>query len=307
MEEKFIYHTIKTFSDYLQAEKIFSESTTVLYTTILERFFKYCCEHQFELFLPDNWHWNDIRVRDLEAFLISNKDVKSKNHDTCVTYLSGIRSFYKYLQEKGIVEMNPYQHFVLSRHHHEMILIEDPEGAIREHFNKIKTDEFLGARNRLLLELVFGHALTAKQIASMTNIQINQNYNILIDFQDNQNIEYPASREFCELLNNYLKFLEALMDKNEFLNFWIDDRGNPMKPMTISRQVNKTLKIIGLGEMNFRLIREWSSQKFAEAGADIRSIQNMRKVKGIRRLKSLYKNDFLDLQRRFNGNHCRNK
>jgi hypothetical protein len=97
------------------------------------------------------------------------------------------------------------------------------------------------------------------------------------------------------------------MDKNEFLNFWIDDRGNPMKPMTISRQVNKTLKIIGLGEMNFRLIREWSSQKFAEAGADIRSIQNMRKVKGIRRLKSLYKNDFLDLQRRFNGNHCRNK
>ena len=88
MEEKKIYHTIKTFSDYLQAEKIFSESTVLLYTTILERFFKYCCEHQMELFLPDNWHWNDIRVRDLEAFLISNINVKSKNHDTCVTYLS---------------------------------------------------------------------------------------------------------------------------------------------------------------------------------------------------------------------------
>ncbi|SVD52358.1 uncharacterized protein METZ01_LOCUS405212, partial [marine metagenome] len=30
MEKKIIYHTIKTFSDFLQAEKIFSENTALL-------------------------------------------------------------------------------------------------------------------------------------------------------------------------------------------------------------------------------------------------------------------------------------
>jgi hypothetical protein len=89
--------------------------------------------------------------------------------------------------------------------------------------------------------------------------------------------------------------------------FWYDDKYMPLKPDTLVRQVNKTFKMIGLPKMSFKIIREWTTQKFAEAGADIRSIQNMRQIKGIRRLKSLYKNDFGKLQDRFNVSHKRNK
>ena len=89
--------------------------------------------------------------------------------------------------------------------------------------------------------------------------------------------------------------------------FWLDDKNMPLKPETLVRQVNKTFKMIGLPKMNFKILREWTTQKFAEAGADIRSLQNMRQIKGIRRLKSLYKNDFGNLQDRFNVTHKRNK
>ena len=40
---------IEEFSLYLQAEKIFSEGTILLYKTVLERFFQFCSQNQNEL------------------------------------------------------------------------------------------------------------------------------------------------------------------------------------------------------------------------------------------------------------------
>ena len=69
-------------------------------------------------------------------------DEKEMSHETCVTYLSGIRCFFKYLQEKGILEINPFQHFILLRNNNELTLIEDPKGVLREYFERIETKNF---------------------------------------------------------------------------------------------------------------------------------------------------------------------
>ena len=105
---------IEEFSLYLQAEKIFSEGTILLYKTVLERFFQFCSQNQNELVLPKAWKYSDIRVRDLEAFLATDKKENQRFHETQVTYLSGIRSFFRYLVEKNFIETNPFQHYVLS-------------------------------------------------------------------------------------------------------------------------------------------------------------------------------------------------
>ena len=66
-------NNIEEFSLYLQAEKIFSEGTILLYKTVLERFFQFCTQNQNELVLPKTWKYSDIRVRDLESFLATDK------------------------------------------------------------------------------------------------------------------------------------------------------------------------------------------------------------------------------------------
>ena len=125
MEKNNYIINIEEFSLYLQAEKIFSEGTILLYKTVLERFFQFCSQNQNELVLPKNWEYSDIRVRDLEAFLATDKKENQRFHETQVTYLSGIRSFFRYLVEKNFIETNPFQHYVLSRGFREMILICD--------------------------------------------------------------------------------------------------------------------------------------------------------------------------------------
>ena len=132
MEKNNYILNIEEFSLYLQAEKIFSEGTILLYKTVLERFFQFCSQNQNELVLPKTWRYSDIRVRDLEAFLATDKKENQRYHETQVTYLSGIRSFFRYLVEKNFIETNPFQHYVLSRGFREMILIDDAISEIKK-------------------------------------------------------------------------------------------------------------------------------------------------------------------------------
>ena len=73
MEKNNYINNIEEFSLYLQAEKIFSEGTILLYKKVLESFFQFCSQNQYELVLPKTWRYSDIRVRDLEAFLATDK------------------------------------------------------------------------------------------------------------------------------------------------------------------------------------------------------------------------------------------
>ena len=134
---------------------------------------------------------------------------------------------------------------------------------------------------------------------------------ILDEYKKNLNLffregnVYAKEKETVILTNNQNDMTDSTAEHKN--GFWYDDKNMPLKPESLVRQVNKTFKMIGLPKMNFKILREWTTQKFAEAGADIRSLQNMRQIKGIRRLKSLYKNDFGNLQDRFNVTHKRNK
>ena len=332
MEKNNYILNIEEFSLYLQAEKIFSGGTILLYKTVLERFFQFCSQNQNELVLPKTWRYSDIRVRDLEAFLATDKKENQRYHETQVTYLSGIRSFFRYLVEKNFIETNPFQHYVLSRGFREMILIDDAISEIKKDLKKIDISQFQGSRNRLLIEIALNHGLTAKEIVSISNIEKASKQSVWVVFQNNSVLEIPVTTEFLAILDEYKKNLNLFFregnvyakeketviltnNQNDMTDstaehkngFWYDDKNMPLKPETLVRQVNKTFKMIGLPKMNFKILREWTTQKFAEAGADIRSLQNMRQIKGIRRLKSLYKNDFGNLQNRFNVTHKRNK
>ena len=59
MEKNYYILNIEEFSLYLQAEKIFSEGTILLYKTVLERFFQFCNQNQNELVLPKTWSYSD--------------------------------------------------------------------------------------------------------------------------------------------------------------------------------------------------------------------------------------------------------
>ena len=57
MGKNYYIINIEEFSLYIQAEKIFSEGTILLYKTVLERFFQFCSQNQNELVLPKNWKY----------------------------------------------------------------------------------------------------------------------------------------------------------------------------------------------------------------------------------------------------------
>ena len=216
MEKNNYILNIEEFSLYLQAEKIFSEGTILLYKTVLERFFQFCSQNQNELVLPKTWRYSDIRVRDLEAFLATDKKENQRFHETQVTYLSGIRSFFRYLVEKNFIETNPFQHYVLSRGFREMILIDDAISEIKKDLEKIDISQFQGSRNRLLIEIALNHGLTAKEMVSISNIEKASKQSVWVVFQNNNVLEIPVTTEFLAILDEYKKNLNLFFVKEMF-------------------------------------------------------------------------------------------
>ena len=309
MEQSEATKIIEGYSSYLQAEKVTTDGTVHLYKKIVARFLSFCITHSSQLVLPDNWELSDIRLRDLEAFLTDDAIHHRTQHETRVTYVSGIRSFFRYLYELGALTANPIQHYTLPRGFHEMKRINDPQDRLQQLFEKLNSGVYSEILSRLLLELAYGHGMSAVRLADIKDVQKFDPISVEISFVNEDAKIFPSAGSFQQILDQYLCLRDEITEKAKVNsdNFWFDQKGRAMKAGSISRFVNRTLRDNGLGDYNLRSMRELSSQQFADGGADIRSLQIMRRVRGLRRLKTLYRKDFDELQDTFAEVHRRNE
>lgn len=299
---------ISRYKKYLQAEKMVAPGTIQLYMETIKHFIQYCIRCENELALPTQWGMEQIGVREIESFLHSSMVARYK-HETLVTQLSAIRSFFKYLHEGGILQKNPVQHYTLQRGFKEMKLMSMSHSAMEKYFMRIPKDGLGWRRNRLLLELSYGMGMTTRQLAEISDITATKDGNTISiqDLDGNKKIS-PFGVQGLEALRNYISELKkhAFMNRKDKKGFWLDESGKEMSANKIRRQITKTLKSIGLGELKQGMLRELSSQHFAEDGADIRSVQNLRNVKGLKRIRPLYRRKFDELQNAFRVSHNRN-
>ena len=309
VEQTEVSKIIEGFSSYLKAEKVTADGTVHLYKKIVVRFLSFCTAHSSQLVLPDNWELSDLRLRDLEAFLIDDAVHHGTQHETRVTYLSGIRSFFRYLYELGTLTINPIQHFTLPRGFPEMKRVEDPQERLQQLFEKLNSWVYSEILSRLLLELAYGHGMSAARLAEIKDVQKFDTVSVKIIFMNEDEKIFPSAESFQQILEKYLLLRDEIRGKVKVKteSFWFDKKGKIMKAGSINRLVNRTLSDNGLGDYNLWSMRELSTQQFADGGADIRSLQKMRRVRGLRRLKTLYRKDFDELQDTFTEVHLRNQ
>ena len=153
---------------------------------------------------------------------------------------------------------------------------------IKKDLEKIDISQFQGSRNRLLIEIALNHGLTAKEMVSISNIEKASKQSVWVVFQNNNVLEIPVTTEFLAILDEYKKNLNQFFregnvyakeketviltnNQNDMIDstaehkngFWYDDKNMPLKPESLVRQVNKTFKMIGLPNMNFKNLAMW--------------------------------------------------
>ena len=288
-------------SDYrlfLQVEKRLSVSTIELYVKATTHFLQFCQNFSEQLDLPEAFEWSDLGRREVERYLQQMQVQEHWKVSTCATRLIGLRSFFAYLAQQGDLPFNPIQHYTWTQPFPEL---EREEGDVTALHRLLEepTRGFEQNRNRLLLELAYSCGWTSSQLSRMEKASLNQKKTGMVVVMGSESWEVPLGASGRKRLQQYLKQQKKFPETTDF---WVNAWGSGLSDQAIRELLKEQLAPLGLG---LRQLRELSAQAFQDRGADIRSVQQFRDVRYVRRLQSLKPENFEKLQGKFKKLHPR--
>lgn len=303
MDESEYTKIMGLYESHLQVKKLSSSGTVRLYLHSIQLYIKFCEKFQQKLALPEQWEIADIGLRELEAFLKYQIDIKHWKRSTLVTCVSGVKGFLDYLTESQHISSNPIQHFKIPRDLSEIGQQRFGVKQINELFKYKTVATLQGYQQRLLMELIYGLGMSLIRIVNIKSaIPELDEGRVRLYFQNSRYQDYPFNQPALNILKSYLKLIDSIEGHN---SFWINQNAKELSSTQLQNLLNKYFEIHELPSIKANELRDLSVQHFSKEGADVRSLQALRQSKQLRRLQSLNEHDFSHLQNSFKNRHLR--
>lgn len=221
--------------------------------------------------------WLKLSSRDIEIFIQYLAQKKYKR-STQSRKISTLRSFYRFLNKRNIIPVNPVELISLRGDHKNL-----PEFLYSDEMVKvlksISTTKPLGLRNMALLELFYATGMRVSEIANLKLDQVDFELNlILVHGKGNKDRYVAFGEEAKTALNNYL--VEArkklLLHKTDYGYVFLNSNGN----MITSRGLEYIIKNIFLNagisaSVHPHMLRHTFATQMLNNGADLRTVQEL--------------------------------
>ncbi len=255
-------------------------------------------KEEFLKYLKEEKNYSDLTIldydEDLNEFLnLVNKDVAKIEKDDIKVYLtilfkhnnksstisrkiSSLKSFYKYLNLKGIMSHNPMSTIKYPKK--EKLLPKFIQYNELEELLKVSKEGKFGDRNNLIIELLYD---TGVRVSELVNIKISD-----IDF-DNKKIRimgkgsYERFAFFGEngyiALKKYMDGLRIQLLDNKSSDFLILNKdGGKITPRGVAKIIDSMIKNTSIKlKISPHTLRHTFATHLLDNGCDIRSVQEM--------------------------------
>lgn len=221
--------------------------------------------------------WLKLSSRDIEIFiqyLAQKKDKRS----TQSRKISTLRSFYRFLNKRNIIPVNPVELISLRGDHKKL-----PEFLYSDEMVKvlksISTTTPLGLRNMALLELFYATGMRVSEIANLKLEQIDFELNlILVHGKGNKDRYVAFGEEAKTALNNYL--VEArkklLLHKTDYGYVFLNSNGNRITSRGLEYIIKNIFLNAGVSaSVHPHMLRHTFATQMLNNGADLRTVQEL--------------------------------
>jgi len=261
---------LQQYLNYLRFEKNLSENSVSSYKNDLERYINYLNTQKINR--PENIGSKHIR-RLLQ--LLSELGLSTS---TLARNLSSIRSFHLFLIAEDFIKSNPSEHVdgpKLRRHLPSVLTFPEIELICQ----KISLDDYLGMRDRAMIEVLYACGLRISELLTLLlrEIYFKEEF-IRIFGKGSKERLIPISARALKWLNRYLEFSRPVLDKHQrsdgiaFLNV----RGFGMSRMGFWKILHKYSRESGIRkEIHPHTFRHSFATHLLEGGADLRAVQEM--------------------------------
>lgn len=268
---------LEDFSNYLRFEKSASQNTIESYLRDLEKL-KTFAENQLQDVAPEK-----ISYDELQEFLFQISKNALYSERSQARWVSSIKSFFKYLLEDEIREDNP------------SALLEAPKMGIylpdtmsleeiNTITNAIDENDYLGVRNKCIIEVLYGCGLRVSELTGLriSNINFKETF-LKVDGKGDKLRLVPLAEHTIEYIFKYLK-IRDINKKGEKLRIsskdsdilFLNSRGTKISRQMIFLIIKDLVQKAGIQKnISPHTFRHSFATHLLQNGADLRFIQEM--------------------------------
>lgn len=262
---------ILAFENFLKVEKNASPLTIKSYIDDIK---------QFYLFLNKELvnHVEDVRYSHIRIYL-TDLYKQELTRRTVSRKLSSLRSYYRYLEQEGVVTSNPFNHVVMPKAQKNL-----PDFFYEEELVKLFEVEDLrtpiGQRNQAIIELFYATGIRVGELVKIHKNDIDFSINtILIHGKGNKERYVPfgsfAQHALIMYLDDGRKDLLA-KSSDDTDNVFLNNRGKPLTERGVRYILNEMIKRASLtSTIHPHKLRHTFATHLLNEGADLRTVQEM--------------------------------
>lgn len=223
-----------------------------------------------------------LTIRSFIAYLNSDERLKKKKNAKVVSKrsinrkISALRTFFKYLQEKKVIQTNKVMYVNMPKFEKELpnVLSKDDLNKMR---SVINTEKITGIRDRLIIELLYSSGIRASELINLNEyvIDFNEREMRIVGKGDKERITF-FSRNAKKWLEKYIK-----EKKKEYKNYSkeiliTNNKGKKLTTRSLRRLISNHATEAGLQkEVTPHVFRHSFATELLNNGVDIRYLQEL--------------------------------
>ena len=263
---------ITGFLNYLATERNMSDHTVRNYGVDLAQFLNHLTDTEQNDAFPEQV--THLMIRGFMADL----GEKGVSRQTVARKIAALRSFYKYLQRDGRVNINPARIV-----HTPKLEKKIPTYLTVTMMEKLlaapEAGSFAGARDKAILELIYSAGLRSFELVGLDHSDIDLERRVLrLKGKGMKERINPVGRYAIAALEEYLRQKDCHPDRQRFdseavfLNF----RGQRLTTRSVRRMLSHYANVAGLpGDVSPHTLRHSFATHLLQRGADLRVVQEL--------------------------------
>ncbi|MBF8263501.1 MAG: xerC [Parachlamydiales bacterium] len=263
---------VDRFLSHLRLSRGVSEHTLRGYSIDLKGFMGFVCEKEPLLL-------QEVAKRTIRRYLAHLHEQKASVR-TVLRRLSALRSFYKFAMREKLGNENPMEE-IDSPKREKKLPVSIEYAQIQHLFEQPDTSNYLGLRDRAIMELMYSSGLRLSEIVGLNKRDFDgKSLQLNVFGKGKKQRITPITKNAAEWIQKYLQHPERLLDLPDhkaeadpvsiFLNRW----GKRISARSVDRNFALYLKASGLSErITPHTIRHTIATHWLEHGMDLKTIQ----------------------------------
>ncbi|MDB5246092.1 MAG: integrase [Segetibacter sp.] len=264
------YPQIRSFLEYLQFEKRYSQHTIISYQTDLEQFFTFLISQY------DGPAISAITPGFIRSWLaeMRNEQMTAKSLNRKI---SSLKSLFKYLLKMGEVNQSPLTTIVSPKVGKRL-----PAFVAQNDMETLKQyvefpDTWKGHTDKLLLELFYATGMRLSELIGLKESHIDQaNSQVKVLGKGNKERIIPVSKNLIVGLADYMQNKRQLSQPSSCPNLLVNEKGKPLYAKYVYNVVKANLsQVTTLQKKSPHVLRHTFATHLTNNGADLNAVKEL--------------------------------